>query len=518
MKKLFFLVLLSMLTAHCGFQAQAQQKTLDNVLTIQLRNMGPIYNKNQVTGYYMFYKVDKINGKMNSYLLRIFDQNLNVVSESRLEESKYLSLLEASYNDESLMFKFYDANQKKLSFYNYDSKSQLIAKFERKVESRYEIATYYTQAEKEESDGNSLFAVPGKGFVDYGMKKGDKLGYSITFYPHAKEQKGWTYESPDKSKEVENAGFFGVSKDVLISAVVKRKSLMTQNFETYLLLINVNTGQKLFEKKIEDSQYELSFINAFVDDQTGNVALLGQYYKQNDNVVKDKSLGLCSYLLDREGNVITKNFASWATDVRKFLPVNAQGKIEDVGYLYFHKIVKTANGKIFAVGEQYRKVASAAGIATRMLISNQAGVTKMVTEDLVLMEFTPQFKLENVKIFDKSKTNIELGAQYDFAGPQVMALVLKTLGGFDYSFTQVNEDNTTFSVGYVDYEKKKGEKNQLIFGAITYADQQYATDKISLETEASSLRVMPAKPGYVLITEYFRKDKKLDMRLEKINY
>ncbi len=29
---------------------------------------------------------------------------------------------------------------------------------------------------------------------------------------------------------------------------------------------------------------------------------------------------------------------------------------------------------------------------------------------------------------------------------------------------------------------------------------------------------MPAKPGYVLITEYFRKDKKLDMRLEKINY
>jgi hypothetical protein len=29
---------------------------------------------------------------------------------------------------------------------------------------------------------------------------------------------------------------------------------------------------------------------------------------------------------------------------------------------------------------------------------------------------------------------------------------------------------------------------------------------------------MPGKPGYILLTEYFRKDKKLDMRLEKINY
>ncbi len=73
-------------------------------------------------------------------------------------------------------------------------------------------------------------------------------------------------------------------------------------------------------------------------------------------------------------------------------------------------------------------------------------------------------------------------------------------------------------MGYVDYEKRKGEKNGLVFGAITYADKEYATDKISLETEASSLRVMPAKSGFILITEYFRKSQKLDMRLEKINY
>jgi hypothetical protein len=142
----------------------------------------------------------------------------------------------------------------------------------------------------------------------------------------------------------------------------------------------------------------------------------------------------------------------------------------------------------------------------------------MVIEDLVFLEFTPQFKLNNVKIVDKSKTNVELPAGFDFAGPQITALYLKSLGYFDYSFSQQNPEETTFSVGYVDYEKRKGEKNGLVFGAITYADKEYATDKISLETEASSLRVIPAKAGFVMITEYFKKTRKLDMRLEKINY
>jgi hypothetical protein len=284
------------------------------------------------------------------------------------------------------------------------------------------------------------------------------------------------------------------------------------------MAIDIRTGKKLFEKKTEDTQYELNFISANIDENTGNIALLGQYYRKDDNIVKDKSLGLCSYLMSAEGTIISKNYASWATDVRKFLPVNAQGKVEDVGYLYFHKIIKNAEGRYIAVGEQYRKVASAAGIAMTVLGGSSAGVTKMVIEDLVFLEFTPQFKLDNVKIVDKSKTNVELPAGFDFAGPQITALYLKSLGYFDYSFSQQNPEETTFSVGYVDYEKRKGEKNGLVFGAITYADKEYATDKISLETEASSLRVIPAKAGFVMITEYFRKTRKLDMRLEKINY
>ena len=43
-------------------------------------------------------------------------------------------------------------------------------------------------------------------------------------------------------------------------------------------------------------------------------------------------------------------------------------------------------------------------------------------------------------------------------------------------------------------------------------------DKIDLETEASDLYVMPAKPGFLLIAEYYRKEGKIELKLEPINF
>jgi len=46
----------------------------------------------------------------------------------------------------------------------------------------------------------------------------------------------------------------------------------------------------------------------------------------------------------------------------------------------------------------------------------------------------------------------------------------------------------------------------------------FTVDKIDFDRKSTEFAVTRAKPGYVLIAEYFRKEKKFDMRLEKINY
>ncbi len=54
------------------------------------------------------------------------------------------------------------------------------------------------------------------------------------------------------------------------------------------------------------------------------------------------------------------------------------------------------------------------------------------------------------------------------------------------------------------------------FNAIRYNGSKFSTDKIQLKSKASKLRVFPAKAGSVMILEYFKKDKRLDFRLEKL--
>ncbi len=80
----------------------------------------------------------------------------------------------------------------------------------------------------------------------------------------------------------------------------------------------------------------------------------------------------------------------------------------------------------------------------------------------------------------------------------------------------MGQDKASFICGYTDYQKEKDYKG-MTFNAISYNDGKITTDKINLKTEASSISVMPAKPGSVLLIEYFKKAKRLDMHMEKIN-
>jgi len=97
-------------------------------------------------------------------------------------------------------------------------------------------------------------------------------------------------------------------------------------------------------------------------------------------------------------------------------------------------------------------------------------------------------------------------------GPQRLAYSINYQGGFGYEYTQRSQDNSIYR------EKKKGSKTKYIYGAVTYADGEYSSDKVELGRRAHNIAVFPAKPGHVMIIEYIRKQKKLEMRLEKINF
>ncbi|WPP51142.1 DUF6770 family protein [Catalinimonas niigatensis] len=494
----------------------AQKKDFSDFLTVKLRNMGPIIKGNEVKGYYMFYQTDKIDRKTNVYQLRILDQNLNEVGNREIIESRYLTLLEGSFNEQSILLKFYDVKEKQLKFHQYDQLGKLITEKTVIVESKYDVATFNTEASSNEIQGTKLFAVPEKGFVHYNLTKSKKLGYSIDFIPE-NGFKSWTYTSDPESKEIEGASLATVTSEMILNVVAKKPSLLSKDATFYLMALDIRTGKKLFEKKMEDNQFSLQILNSFHDDLTGNTTLFGQYYAAEDKMFKSGSLGIFSVEIDKSGNLTSEKYISWFKDVTQFLPVNQKGKVDDMGYLYFHKIVRNKKGEVFAIAEQYRKAADGVGIAMAAMGASTS-VVKMVIEDLVIFKFSPEFTLTDVDIFEKEKSSVSLPQGYSMVSTALMGHYLKSVGNFDYTFTQLSADKANLITGYVDYEKRKGEKNGWAFGAVSNTGSNYSLDKIALSVDASDVRVLPAKHGYVLISEYYANKKKLDLRLEKINY
>jgi hypothetical protein len=327
----------------------------------------------------------------------------------------------------------------------------------------------------------------------------------------------WTY-NPIEDGKFTSAHFLGANDSIAIIEVLSKEKLMSKELTSTILGLHLETGKKAFEVRTQDGKHQLYPMNiARYNGDNGAFLLIGPYYQGSDRVLQDKSEGLGIWLMNNQGKLVKSKYVSWIKDMGKHLTVDQKGRVEDMGYVYFHKLMQTDDGKIFAVGEGYRKAANGMGIAMNILTqSYSSGVTKLVITDMLLLELSANFDLELAKVYEKNKNNFGLGTGSDFASPHTLAMAAKAYGAFDYSFTQMGKNKASFVSGYMDYEKNKDYKG-LTFHSISYYDGKVTDDKINLSTKASNLRVLPAKAGSVLLMEYFKKDKKLELRMEKIN-
>ncbi len=513
LSKFILLVLMASTTSLLPAQGA---KVLDGVLKLRLRNSGPIIKNNEIKGYYLFYKEDRIARGEFAYQLHILDADLNMVAEKQVIGPRSFILSEGSFNGNSIMLKFYDFknDQTILQRYGLDGTLQQ----EHLIPAgKYEIAIYQNNS-KEEIAGTSLHAIPGEGFVHYRFVRDRKYGYVIEYYPD--EGKPWSITPDPATRMIETSNFLGYSNSILLSSTLKKKSLMTRKFDNFIMGTELATGKRLFEVKMENSQYDIQVMSVVPDDAGNGLNLLGLYFKLGDNVMKDPSLGFCRVKIDETGKIVSTDLVSWAKDVSKVMDVNERGKIKGIGYVYFHNMVTDADGDIYLIGEQFKKTVSGAGVALNALNGGNTGVSnfQLTVNDLMIFHLSSDFTLKGVDIFAKSKSRVLLPGGAGLYGPQFLAAFMVQYNAFDYSFTQQSPDKSVFTVGFVDWDKEGQGRNKLVFGAVTRIDGEYALDKISLETRATSLRVQPGKPGYVVLFEYYRKAKQLEMRLEQINY
>ncbi|MFY0256176.1 DUF6770 family protein [Chitinophaga sp. 30R24] len=513
----------SLFFCMCVVFAQAQNKlSIDNVYSTYLRNSGTIMENGQIKGYFFFYQSDKVDRKTNEYTLQILDENLNKVKDIKLQDGKNVNLLEAAYNGGSLSFLFQDEKERKLTMKVYSIEGKLLHTYENEYTRKTEqlMETYLTQ-HTDDGTNQNVFDVGTKGFVSVmPVRDGKERTYEVNFYGSEKKA-FWKYIPSDDEERFAFAEYLGNTDSLIILQVFKRKRLMSQRISSHIVGINFITKKKIFDLDGEEDEFLLVPASISMQKSSGNFIIAGTYFDKDANVVKDASKGMAFYVVNSEGKVLSKAYNSWEKDFTKYLRTSSKGKIDNVGYLYIHKMIQGANGNLYVVGEGYKRQASAGGIALKVLstaagAANSVGATKIVITDMVVMTFDEGYHVTNAKIYDKTNNTATNSAISDFNSQHLLAMYLKSIGAFDYDFTTGDEDNANFSICFSDYVKDADYKGQT-FNTIRFNGTKFTQDKINLKSKASKLKVFPAKPGSVMILEYFKKDKRLDCRLEKIS-
>ena len=498
----------------------AQAKlSIDKVYTAYLRNSGTIMAKGQIKGYFFLYMSDKIDRHTDEYTLQILDENLNKVQSIKFEDSKKLSLLESAYNGNSISFLFKNEDTKTLDMKIYDFDGKLLYTYSRDFDKKTDdLMKRYATMHTDEGMNKNVFDIGDEGYVSVlPLREGKASTYAMDYYS-SDSKKQWTYTAEDAEKYV-TAEYLGCTDSLIILEVLKENKASGKDATSHLVGINFVTHKKQFEIDGTNDQYNLA-PSSVVPLDSGRLLLMASYFDKDKNILKDFSLGLAIYEITTSGKILKKTYNSWTGDMARYLPTNSKGKIDDIGYLYIHKLLRTPDNRLFVVGEGYKRQADGVGIALNVLAiagggSTEAGVTKIVITDLVMMEFNSQFKITNATIYDKAKNTAIANKLSDYVSQHMLADYLKMIGAFDYAFTTGDADNANFSVCYNDYERSSDYHGQT-FNAIKYNGKKFTTDKIELKSKASMMRVFPAKAGSIMIMEYFKKDKRLDFRLEKL--
>jgi len=502
-----------------GNSLQAQLSTFDNVYRVNLRNSDAIREGSEVKGYYFLYMSDKVDKNTNEYILQITDNNLKALKSITFTDSKEIEMLESSFNGTDLIFLIYNKKEKNLEYQVYGSDGKKKFSYMRQLtnkEKRFVDMTYRINND-DENNYKGLYPVEGLGFISNMPSREDKdYTFQVDFFATDK-RKQWTYVPTEGAKKFVS-DYLGYHNGVVYFEVLKYGSLMDQKPESVLLGLSLETGKKLFEVST-DSKFRFYPTSMSVMDN-GNAYIYGEYFDLNDNIMKDKSKGFGFWSVDEKGKITSEKYNSWGLDLGKYLDVTAKGKIDDFGYMFLHNMVQTEDGSIYAVGEGYKKTASALGIASKVLTRGGSGgisTIKVKVTDLILIKFDANFNVKDAKIYEKNDNSYELTSGYEFVSLPLLGKMIKYIyGGFDYSYTQVNKDRSSFSICYSDFVREKGYKGGT-FNSISYNEGKITTDRINTKSEATRSIILPGKPGQVLVLDYYKKEKKLEAHFEKLN-
>lgn len=501
---------------------KSQNYDITGIKKIHPLSLRPLIEQDEVKGYYAFYAIDKASKKQVVYNLAILDNNLKQTYSVEMTKSDKVILLESAYNGAGFCLAFIDLREKMIEYVLLDKTGKTVGTKSIKV-SKSEAQMYQMALTAEESYySGGMLSVKNKGFLRVGYESESGLRIQLDLIDNSGKIK-WTADSgePESEKSFESAsGLYADDKTIIAAISTRGKKLSAKGMETDLVFLNTDSGKELFKIKQNGAKNQLQFFGADYNENSSTFFVYGQYFATGDNLLKDDSKGLFIQEVGLDGKIKNESYTPWAGDINRIIVKKMKDKMKDNMKIFIHKVVRTSDGKMFAIGEQYRKAASALGIASMALSGGKSGVAAVKIEmyNILAFEFDNNFKIKDVHVVEKEKSNVSLPQGMGMMDANVLGFAMATWGYFDYCFTTTTSDKKQFNCAYINFDRDKEAGSDYTIGSVACnKEQKIVFDKMKLTSDPTFFRVLPCKPGYIAIYEYFKKKKKAVLRLEKQN-
>lgn len=475
-----------------------------------------VFDKDEnLYGYVAMYGYGKSGDKTKKFEYVFLDRNLNPVANKEFEgditAEDYYGFLD--HNNKLLLIpsavdkyyfgirRYFDPRTMEVDlktnsvkhkvYYDYDNGTFI------ESEPKTEL-TQYREARKERKDKGFVYFSYVYEVKDGGFLIRDNEDYG-SYYKNQKLKRYdknkklmWEYrfnEDGTKHKR-EFINFIDVDDKHLYTLITKKEK---KELTFFLQVFDFKTGKIVHTKQLEG-----------LNQNTWNAILrMAEYWRELDNDKKfndkivtigrlydekkeDKDYGFVRWIIDKktfESKVDVLNY----TDFKGHLPkIDKEGEVEKGYKLAVRDLFFLEDGSVGLLFEKFK-------VATNNWANHK-------TTDMVYAFTDKDFKLKDIKVFEKEKTKINIYA--------------------DYLFSQYLNKGKDIVFFYRDYKKDNETKEKywnLFINTLIGGKFNQEVIKIS-EKDKFFISPYVAKEGYILLREYNEKDKYNQIRLERLNY
>lgn len=490
--KSVFWILYILLLAH-PFLAQTISFPEEKGIT--LGDITPMVVHNEVKGYYTctFEKYATDWGGEADYNLIVMDINFKITKDMTLTLPK--SIKKIAFNGSHFCMMMIEG---KFVRYNiYDMDGLLVGN--RSVE-------YDDTAKPDREVLRPIVAVPYKGFIRTGVFKRmnsyfemfDLTGKAL-WKIDPKE-----FEGGASSDNVEYLQIIEASEHLLIVGVnlasLREREAKSRNRE-FQRVYNIQTGHESCELNVTGKSIRILYGAISGPDE---IALYGVYFPGGvkgpiGEIWGGEEYGFYIQVFDSTGKLKYEYINDGQNELEELIGNIAEAQYDASFNLWLHTMIKSKD-KYYMVCELYAH--------------KPRGIRNMVVLKFDLIQSEPDVHVYQKRIPDqpmivevKNVENYNLGNNFS------------VLGYFDYKFTTQNIDHSMFSAIYTSAEGDD-QKNQNHYVAAIALDREenLVNPKIQLVSNPDDIYVLPGKPGYIAVAEFFKKEKKLSLTLHKFDF